>query len=186
MNSITLHTDGSCNPSNPGPGGIGYIVRYTQMKDNVPEVTESVHSQGYKLSTNNRMELLAAIQGMAGIISNIENKTYENVTKLNVCADSTYLTDAINQKWLDSWRQKNWQTSQNTAVKNKDLWEQIIQILEKLRSINVGYTFTHVAGHQGDEFNERCDKLASEAAKSDNRIEDTVYESQYKQRGEKN
>ena len=171
MNSmpIELYTDGS-SLGNPGPSGLGYIIRHwvTPAENEMPVVKEIEGSQGFRLSTNNRMEISAGLYGLKEVLKNIENGTFGSKI-ISLTSDSTYFCDAINKRWLDKWSQNNWMTSgfrgaPPQAVKNKDLWEQVIGIIGKLQSMGVVLTVTHILGHNGHEFNERADKLAVAAS----------------------
>ena len=180
---IELYTDGSCS-KNPGPGGLGYIIRYWEQKENsdLPEPKIIEGNQGFRLTTNNRMEIMAAIYGINNIIDLINNGTLSGTTQLNLTSDSEYLCNAINQRWINKWEENNWMTSgfqgrQPKPVKNKDLWEQIINLQNKLKSMNINFTITHIKGHSGHEFNERADQLATSAtAAGTNHIIDQIYE----------
>jgi len=183
---VEIYTDGSCL-KNPGPGGIAYIIRFyeepsDEMSPPTPKITE--HNQGYRLTTNNRMEISALIKGIGEVIANVNNGTFENVGQINLYTDSEYVSKAINQGWLTRWIQNNWMTSgyQGAApkpVKNRDLWEQIPDIQEQLKTLGINLTIHHVKGHNGDEFNERADRLAVEASTGTNHIIDEVYEKSY-------
>lgn len=180
---IELYTDGSCQ-NNPGAGGYGYIIRYwdTPEGSDMPEGREIEFSQGYRLTTNNRMEIMAAITGIKDIIAHYDNDpAWGNISQLNLFSDSEYLCKAINQRWIQKWADNNWMTSgfqgsKPKPVKNKDLWETVIEIQNALNSRNITLTITHVRGHNGNEYNERCDKLATSATAGTNHIIDTVYE----------
>ena len=179
---IELYTDGSCS-KNPGPGGLGYIIRYWEQKENsdLPEPKTIEGNQGFRLTTNNRMEIMAAIYGINNIIDLINNGTLSGATQLNVTSDSEYLCNAINQRWITKWVENNWMTSgfqgrQPKPVKNKDLWEQIVNLQDKLKSMNINFTITHIKGHAGHEFNERADQLATAATAGTNHIIDQIYE----------
>ena len=96
-------------------------------------------------------------------------------------SDSEYLCKAINQHWIDKWSQNNWMTSgfkgqKPKPVKNKDLWEQVIAMQQKVSSMGINLTVTHVDGHSGHQFNERADQLAVAASNGTNHISDEVYE----------
>lgn len=179
---IELYTDGSCS-RNPGAGGLGYIIRYWESKNDndLPEAKTIEGNQGFRLTTNNRMEIMAAIYGLKTIMDLMMNGTFSGVTQINLTSDSEYLCKAINQRWINKWMENNWMTSsfkgnQPKPVKNKDLWEQVISIQEKLKEMNVNLTVTHIEGHAGHEFNERADQLATSATAGTNHIIDEVYE----------
>ncbi|MCM1220539.1 MAG: ribonuclease HI [Lachnospiraceae bacterium] len=183
---VEIYTDGS-SIKNPGPAGIAYIIRFYEepaddMSPPTPQIIE--FNQGYRLSTNNRMEISAAIQGLSRVIYNIGDQSFEGVNQINLYTDSDYLSNAINQGWLTRWMQNNWMTAgfrgaAPKPVKNKDLWEQVSAIQDKLKQLGINFTIHHVKGHNGDEFNERADKLAVEASTGTNHLIDEVYEKVY-------
>lgn len=183
MNMPTeLYTDGSCL-QNPGPGGIGYVIRYWEMKDgeDLPVVQQIEKSVGYLYTTNNRMEILSAVLGLQEIAENVKNNIFSNISTINLLSDSRYVCDAINKKWLDKWQQNNWMTAafqgrSPNPVKNKDLWEQLIQVISLLSASNILLNVQHIPGHKGYEFNERADQLAQSASKGTTFINDEVYE----------
>jgi ribonuclease HI len=137
MKHVTIHTDGSCL-GNPGPGGWGAVLRF------------NAHSRelagGFGRTTNNRMELTAAIQGL---------ETLTEPCQVDMYTDSRYLCDAIERRWLDGWKRNGWKTSGRKPVKNRDLWERLDMQLQRH-----GVRFCWVRGHAGDCDNERCDLLA--------------------------
>ncbi len=128
---------------NPGPGGYGAILMYG---NNVKEI-----SGGEKSTTNNRMELMAAIVSL---------ETLKESCIVTLYSDSAYLVNAYNQNWIENWKKNNWKNTGKQDVKNRDLWER----LEKQTSIHE-VTFVKVKGHSDNEFNNRCDKLAVEESK---------------------
>ena len=137
MKLIELFTDGACS-GNPGSGGFGVILKYGE---HIKELSE-----GYHLTTNNRMELLAAIKGLEAL---------KEPCKVDLYSDSKYLTDAILKGWLTSWQAKGWRKSDKSKVLNIDLWERLLPLLDKHE-----VTFHWVKGHDGHAENERCDELA--------------------------
>ena len=145
---VTLYTDGACS-GNPGPGGYGAILVYI---DSQGIKHEKELSAGYKYVTNNQMELLAVISGIEAL---------KKTADITVISDSKYVCDAFNNHWIDGWIKKNWKN-----VKNVELWQRL------LKSIN-GHdvTFNWVKGHAGHPYNERCDKMAVEAYKSNKLLE---------------
>lgn len=187
---VEIYTDGSCL-RNPGPGGLAYIIRFYEEPANdldapTPQVTE--HNQGFRLSTNNRMEIMAAIYGLTELISKINDHSFEGVGQINLYTDSEYLANAINQGWLNRWMQNNWMTSgfrgsNPKPVKNKDLWEKVTDLQDQLKRLAVNFTIHHVKGHNGDEFNEKADRLAVAASNGTNHIIDEVYEKVYSSSG---
>lgn len=146
---VTLYTDGACS-GNPGVGGYGAILVHVDANG---IKHEKEFSQGYKMTTNNQMELLAVIVGLEAL------KKPCNVT---VYSDSKYVVDAFNNKWIDGWIAKGWKTAGKSPVKNVDLWK---RLLEAMKQHDV--EFIWVKGHAGHEYNERCDSLAVAAGKKD-------------------
>jgi len=140
MKKVTIYTDGACR-GNPGPGGYGVILAYGAARREL--------SGGEALTTNNRMELLAAIVGLTALREPCEVTLY---------SDSRYLVDAINEGWARSWQRTNWKGGK---AKNPDLWEKLLSLLDVHR-----VTFVWVRGHDGHPENERCDTLATAAADS--------------------
>ena len=136
---IDLHTDGACS-GNPGPGGWAAILVCEQLG------LERELSGGEALTTNNRMELLAAINGLEAI------KKPALVTRYT---DSRYLADAFSKHWVDNWRSNGWKTSKREPVLNRELWERLIPLVERF-----SVRFVWVRGHAGNSYNERCDALA--------------------------
>jgi len=143
---VIIYTDGSAK-GNPGPGGYGTIIVYKDSKGNVHE---REFSNGYKRTTNNRMELMAAIVGLEALTRQC------NVT---LYSDSQYLVKAFNEHWIDGWIKKGWTRGDNEPVKNVDLWKRLLNVVQKH---NV--TFRWVKGHADNPMNNRCDKLATSAA----------------------
>jgi len=153
IKNVAMYTDGACL-GNPGPGGYGVILKYNQ--------TEKELSAGYRLTTNNRMELMAAIQGLAAL------KTKCAVT---LYSDSQYIVDAVNKGWARSWKAKGWMRNKKDAASNPDLWDALLTLVDK-HSV----TFVWVRGHAGHPENERCDELAVNAAKYSKLLVDEKYE----------
>ena len=146
---VTLYTDGACS-GNPGVGGYGAILVHIDANG---IKHEKEFSQGYKMTTNNQMELLAVIVGLEAL------KKPCNVT---VYSDSKYVVDAFNNKWIDGWIAKGWKTAGKSPVKNVDLWKRLLDA-KKQHDVE----FIWVKGHAGHEYNERCDTLAVAAGKKD-------------------
>jgi ribonuclease HI len=149
MAVVELYTDGSAR-SNPGPGGYGVILKYGDKEKEL--------SQGFRKTTNNRMELLAVIVGL-------ETLTREQV-EVVVYSDSKYVVEAVNQKWVFGWQKKGFKNK-----KNPDLWIRFLKIYAKHR-----VKFKWIKGHNDHPYNERCDVLATEAADSRDLLIDEVYE----------
>lgn len=180
---VEIFCDGS-SLSNPGPSGLAYIIRYyIDKEDGMPEVKEIPFSQGFRYSTNNRMEIMAGIYALKKTISLVNDGTLSEIRQINLASDSEYFCKAVNQNWLTKWQSNNWMTSgygnkKPSAVKNKDLWEQVIDIQNELKGKNITLVMTHVPGHSGIEYNEKCDELARAAASGTEQIKDDAYESQ--------
>lgn len=147
---VTIYTDGACS-GNPGPGGFGTVLVYT---DSAGMVHEKEISGGYSNVTNNQMELLAVITGFESLKKSAEVTVY---------SDSKYVVDAFNNKWIEGWIKNGWKTSGKTPVKNVDLWQRLLKATES-HEVN----FVWVKGHAGHKYNERCDTLAVSAYKSGN------------------
>ncbi len=147
MLEVILYTDGAARGNPNGPGGYGIVLK---VRNDDGEEHEYEYSAGFKRTTNNRMELLAVIVGLEAL------KEAANVL---VVSDSKYVTDAFNKDWISNWKASGWKTASHKPVKNPDLW---MRLLKAMKNHNV--TFKWVKGHDGHEENERCDKLATEAA----------------------
>lgn len=156
---VTIYTDGSARGNPDGPGGYGTILQYVDPEG---QLHERELSQGYVRTTNNRMELMAAIAGLEALKRPCEVTLY---------SDSQYLVKAFREHWIDSWIRKGWKRGKNEPVKNVDLWKRLLKAQEPHR---VEYIW--VRGHSGHEMNERCDRLATAAADGDGRMEDVVCE----------
>ena len=144
---VQIYTDGSARGNPDGPGGYGTVLHYTDVKG---ELHVREYSQGYVRTTNNRMELIAAIVGLEALNRPCEVELY---------SDSQYLVNAFNQRWIENWQKKNWKRGKNEPVKNVDLWK---RLLAAKAPHNV--KFIWVRGHNGHPQNERCDALATAAA----------------------
>ena len=154
---VTIYTDGSARGNPDGPGGYGVILHYT---DPAGVLHESVRSAGYKKTTNNRMELMGVIIGLESL-----NRPCD----VEIISDSKYVTDAFNQDWIGNWIKNGWRKSDKKPVLNVDLWKRLLKAKE---GHNV--TFTWVKGHNDHPENERCDKMAVEAALSSDLLDDEV------------
>ena len=147
---VEIYTDGAARGNPDGPGGYGCILHYTDSKG---KLHEKELSKGFVKTTNNRMELMAAIAGLSELLVPCEVRLY---------SDSKYLTDAFNKHWIDSWVKKGWKRGKNEPVKNTDLWKKLLEVMKDHK-----VEFIWVKGHDGNELNERCDELATSAADSD-------------------
>lgn len=155
MGKVQIFTDGAARGNPDGPGGYGVVLQFVD-KEGV--LHEKELSAGYQKTTNNRMELMAAIAGLEALNRPCQVELY---------SDSKYLVDAFNQHWIDSWIKKNWVNSQKKPVKNPDLWKRLLKAKEPHL-----VKFIWVKGHDGHPQNERCDELATAAADGDDLIED--------------
>lgn len=159
MTKVTIYTDGSAKGNPDGPGGYGAVVHFVDSKGNLHE---REYSAGYKKTTNNRMELMAAIIGLEALTKSCE---------VELVSDSKYLTDAFNQNWIEGWIKKGWKRGKNEPVKNIDLWKRLLKAME-IHHVK----FVWVKGHAGHPMNERCDKLATDAAAGANLLDDVIEE----------
>ena len=158
MDQVILYTDGSARANPDGPGGYGAILA---VKDAAGRLHEKELSRGYRVTTNNRMELMAVIAGLEELIRPCEVTVY---------SDSQYVVRAFNDHWIDNWQKKNWKRGKD-PVKNVDLWKRLLEAMKPHK-----VTFCWVRGHNGHPGNERCDKLATSAADEGPWIKDEVYE----------
>lgn len=183
LSTVELYTDGSCL-RNPGMGGYAYIIKYTEddpSNPSVPKFVEIEHNQGYRYTTNNRMEIMGAIHGIRGIIQEIQKGTIKGCSQVNVFSDSEYLCKSINSRWINKWMDNNWMTSgfggrSPEPVKNRDLWEEVVKVQGEARNIGVNVVFNWVKGHDTNELNNRADKLAVAASTGNDHIIDEVWE----------
>lgn len=140
MKKVIIHTDGACK-GNPGPGAYGAVLVCGKHRKEI--------SAGYRLTTNNRMELRAAIKAL---------ELLSEPCEVELHSDSKYLVQAIKEKWLDGWQRRGWMTSDKKPVKNQDLWQ---ELMTAMASHKIHWHW--VKGHAGHAENERCDQLANEA-----------------------
>ena len=148
---IALFTDGSCL-GNPGPGGYGIVLRYRQHEKQL--------SSGFRLTTNNRMELLAAIVGL---------ETLKEPCHVDLTTDSQYVRQGITS-WIHNWKKRGWKTASKQPVKNADLWQRL-----DLAAARHDVAWHWVKGHAGHRENELCDQLARSAAENPTQ-DDTGYQ----------
>lgn len=180
MNDIIteIFTDGSAL-KNPGKAGYAYIIKYYKQEEinSAPKQFIIVGNEGFRLSTNNRMEMMAVINGLRKLIEIIQS---EKITtkRINLFTDSKIISDGVNQNWVQKWKHNNWMTSTNSAVKNKDLWEQIENLIEQFKENQFILKFIWIRGHNGNTYNELADNLASRAAVEKSISIDNEYENQ--------
>ena len=141
MKHVDLYTDGACS-GNPGPGGYGIILVYNGKEKEL--------SEGFAETTNNRMEILAVINGL---------KALKEPCEVTVYSDSKYVVDAVNKNWLYAWEENNWRRSNKEPVLNPELWMELLVLMEEHE-----VSFVWVKGHNEHPQNERCDRLAVAAA----------------------
>jgi ribonuclease HI len=149
MKKLDIYTDGACS-GNPGKGGYGIVLLYNGHRKEM--------SCGYRLTTNNRMEMLAVIRALEALKEPCEVTLY---------SDSKYVIDSITKGWARNWKKNNWIKSDKKKALNSDLWERMLELLDIHK-----VTFVWVKGHADNVENERCDKLATTAAASENLMED--------------
>lgn len=137
MKEIELFTDGACS-GNPGPGGWGAILRYNGIEKEL--------SGGEENTTNNRMELTAAIEGLSAL---------KEPCRVRLVTDSRYVADGIGKGWAESWRKNGWRKADKKPALNADLWEKLLLLTER-HTVEIEW----VRGHNGHPENERCDALA--------------------------
>ena len=152
MKKVEIYTDGACS-GNPGKGGWGAVLIYKGVRKEL--------SAGYENTTNNRMELMAAIEGLSALKEDCEVVLY---------SDSKYLVDAIEKGWVEKWKKNNWMRDRNKPALNADLWKNLMSLLEKH-----DVKFIWVKGHAQTKENNRCDQLARSAAQGENLLRDTEY-----------
>lgn len=138
MKQVVIYTDGACS-GNPGPGGWGAVLLFGGKSKEI--------SGGEKETTNQRMELKAVIEALKVL------KVCD--WDVTVYSDSAYIVNAFKQKWIDRWQVNGWKNSKKEPVANKDLWEELLELMQKNR-----VKIEKVKGHAGIEYNERCDELA--------------------------
>jgi ribonuclease HI len=153
LKEVILYTDGACD-KNPGPGGYGAVLIHGRNRKEL--------SGGYRLTTNNRMELMAVIQGLEAL---------KEPCKATIYSDSEYLVRAMNEGWAQRWKKRGWRRSGNDPAANPDLWEKLLALAQVHQT-----TFVWVRGHAGNAENERCDRLAVQARRRPNLPPDEVYE----------
>lgn len=142
LKKVELFADGACS-GNPGPGGWGTILRFNGHEKEL--------SGGEEMTTNNRMELIAVIEGL---------KALKEPCDVTVTSDSRYMCDGITKGWAEKWQKNGWIKADKKQAKNPELWEELLSLIKKH---NV--TIVWIKGHNGHPENERCDKLAVAASK---------------------
>ena len=147
LKKVNLYTDGACS-GNPGPGGWGCILEFGPHRKEMNGFMES--------TTNNRMEVFAAISGLGAL---------KEPCDVTIYSDSSYLVNTFEQHWIDGWQKRNWYKSDGGRVENQDLWDILLLQMRKHR-----VHFVKVKGHSDHPENNRCDELAREAIQEYRRI----------------
>jgi ribonuclease HI len=151
--SIDLYTDGACK-GNPGPGGYGAVLVSGERRKEL--------SGGFRKTTNNRMELMACVEGL---------RSLKQPSDVTLTSDSKYVVNAMARGWAKRWRAKGWKLSPSKPAKNPDLWTELLTLCETHR-----VTFKWVKGHAGHPENERCDVLAVAPSERSDLPADTAFE----------
>ena len=143
MKKVNIYTDGACK-GNPGPGGWGAILVFNGIEKEL--------SGGERSTTNNRMELTAVIQALSAL---------KEPCEVELCSDSKYVLDALTKGWAKGWQKNGWKKADKKPALNPDLWQRLLELVDTHKM-----TYIWVKGHEGHEYNERCDSMAvAEAAK---------------------
>lgn len=150
---FTMYTDGACEP-NPGRGGYGVVLLSGGEREEL--------SAGYRLTTSNRMEIMAAIAGLEELKESCIVTLY---------SDSSYLVNAMTKGWVYLWKSNNWLKKHGKKAKNVDLWKRLLALCKRLE-----VKFVWLKGHSGNQENERCDLLSYKALEGENLLVDEVYE----------
>jgi len=153
LKKVTIYTDGACS-GNPGPGGYGVILKYGEKRREI--------SGGYRLTTNNRMELMAVIVGLQELRYRCDVKIY---------TDSQYVAEGITQGWAQRWKENGWKRNKKEKAVNTDLWSQLLDLCEAHK-----VEFEWLKSHAGDPDNERCDRLSVQASQRKELPLDELYE----------
>ncbi|BHH84798.1 ribonuclease HI [Desulforhopalus sp. 52FAK] len=151
---IVIYTDGGAI-NNPGPGGYGAVIERNGERQE--------YSGGFRLTTNNRMEMTAAIVAL--------EELGDTEQKIHLFSDSSYLVNGVQKGWAKKWKARGWKKSDGEPAVNRDLWQRLLDLLDLL-----DVSFHWVKGHAGNELNERCDRLAVAAAKNSPATVDAGYE----------
>ena len=152
LESVTIYTDGACI-GNPGPGGYGVVLLHSGDRQEL--------SAGYRLTTNNRMEMMAAITAL---------EVLSKPSVVTLYSDSQYLINAMEKGWAKKWQANGWKRNAKEMAKNPDLWERLLKLSKEHK-----VKFIWVRGHSGNTENEKCDRLAVAAARQSNLLSDDGY-----------
>ncbi len=151
--NVEIYTDGACK-GNPGPGGYGVVLVSDDRKKEL--------SGGFRKTTNNRMELLACIEGL---------RSLQRPCRVTLTSDSKYVVNAMARGWAKRWRSKGWKLSPSKPAKNSDLWKELLELCEKHTVV-----FKWIKGHSGHPENERCDELAAAVSEKKDLPADEAFE----------
>lgn len=154
LKEVVIYTDGACS-GNPGPGGYGVVMKYGSHHKEI--------SKGYRKTTNNRMELMAAIAGL---------ELLKERCSVSLYTDSKYLVDSLTNGWVKNWQARGWKRGKKEKVMNPDLWEKLLELFE-YHQVEIHW----VKGHAGNPENERADHLATSALRKKYLSVDKIYES---------
>lgn len=149
MQHVEIYTDGACS-GNPGPGGYGVVMIYSE---HIKEL-----SGAYDNTTNNRMEIIAAIKGLEAL---------KRPCRVTLYSDSQYLVNTMTKGWVEKWRDSNWMRNKSERAKNIDLWKRLLELVEVHQ-----VKWVWIKGHAANELNNRCDELATKAIKEKPRLRD--------------
>jgi ribonuclease HI len=153
VKKVTIYTDGGCSP-NPGPGGYGIVLIFGDQRREL--------SGGYRNTTNNRMELTAAIRGLQAL---------KEPCDVTLFSDSQYVVNGISKGWARKWKSKGWIKADKRPAENTDLWEDLINLCDTHT-----VRFEWIRGHNGHAENECCDRLAGDASRRQDLPIDSLYE----------
>jgi ribonuclease HI len=150
---VIIYTDGGCDP-NPGPGGYGVVLVFGKHRKEL--------SGGYRLTTNNRMELLAVVKGLEAL---------KETCSVKIFSDSEYIVNAMTQGWVARWKARGWHRTKSKKPANHDIWQKLDSLCQEQQ-----VEFNWVKGHANIPENERCDQLATQALNGNNLLVDEFYE----------
>jgi ribonuclease HI len=159
LKDIVIYTDGACS-GNPGPGGYGVVLLAGKHRKEL--------SGGFRLTTNNRMELMGVIEGL---------KALKKKSRVTLYSDSQYVVEALRKGWANQWRDRGWRRSNKEIALNSDLWEMLLDLVNQHE-----VEFIWVQSHAGNLENERCDELAVAASRNKDLPPDIGYETSISQR----
>jgi ribonuclease HI len=159
LKDIVIYTDGACS-GNPGPGGYGVVLLAGKHRKEL--------SGGFRLTTNNRMELMGVIEGL---------KALKKKSRVTLYSDSQYVVEALRKGWANQWRDRGWRRSNKEVALNSDLWEMLLDLVSQHE-----VEFIWVQSHAGNTENERCDELAVAASRNKDLPPDVGYETSVSER----